>query len=191
MSEAGLLGSRIVIDNMQEFWVFGYGSLMWRPGFPYVKRTSAQVYGLHRALCVYSHVHRGTAERPGLVLGLDRGGSCHGIGFQIAPENKDETIAYLRGREQVTMVYKEVMRPMVVDDDGTRRSVEALFYIADRDHLQYAGRLSLDEQVRLVRQGVGVSGKNPEYLDNTVDHLMQMGVRDRFLEKVSQMARTP
>lgn len=189
MSGTGSLVSGIVIDNMQEFWVFGYGSLMWRPGFPYEKRNPAQVYGLHRALCVYSHVHRGTAERPGLVLGLDRGGSCHGIGFQVAPENKDETIAYLRGREQVTMVYKEVMRPMVVTDDGTPRSVEALFYIADRDHHQYAGRLKLDEQVRLVRQGIGVSGKNPEYLDNTIEQLVKMGVRDRFLEKVNHMAR--
>ncbi|MBV9246385.1 MAG: gamma-glutamylcyclotransferase, partial [Methylobacteriaceae bacterium] len=90
-----------------DFWVFGYGSLMWRPGFAFVERQLATVRGYHRALCVYSHVHRGTPDRPGLVLGLDRGGACRGVAFHVAGEKWAETIAYLRGREQVTMVYRE------------------------------------------------------------------------------------
>jgi len=86
------------------FWVFGYGSLMWRPGFPFEESQLAMVRGYHRALCVYSHVHRGTPEQPGLVLGLDRGGSCKGIAFRVRETLMDETLAYLRDREQVTRV---------------------------------------------------------------------------------------
>src|SRR5579863_1684469 len=91
-----------------DLWVFGYGSLVWRPGFTFTDRQVATVRGYHRALCVYSHVHRGTPERPGLVLGLDRGGSCRGMAFRVAANHAEETIAYLRAREQVTSVYKEL-----------------------------------------------------------------------------------
>ena len=125
-----------------DFWVFGYGSLMWRPGFTYVERVPARLVGLHRALCVYSFVHRGTPERPGLVLGLDRGGMCRGIGYRVAAAKRAEAIAYLRGREQVTTVYLETMRQIELEDDARRR-VRALCYVVDRSHVQYAGRLTL------------------------------------------------
>jgi len=171
---------------MQEFWVFGYGSLMWRPGFPYVKCVSAHLYGLHRALCIYSHVHRGTSHRPGLVLGLDRGGSCRGMAYQVAPDDVSETVSYLREREQTTMVYHEVNRLIRLHDQKDR-TVEAMFYIVDRQHAQYAGRLSLENQVKFVSQGVGKSGKNPEYVKSCVEHLQQMGVRDRPLEKLNSL----
>jgi cation transport regulator ChaC len=97
------------MTDKAELWVFGYGSLMWRPGFAFVERHLATVHGFHRSLCVYSHVHRGTAARPGLVLGLDRGGSCRGVAFKVAALDREATIAYLREREQVTMVYREVV----------------------------------------------------------------------------------
>jgi cation transport protein ChaC len=166
-----------------DLWVFGYGSLMWRPGFPYRERRHARLNGYHRALCVFSHVHRGTPQRPGLVLGLDRGGRCHGVAFQVAAEEAAETVAYLRAREQVTGVYVERRLPVRLDGGGT---VEALTYVVDRRHPQYAGRLPEDELLRLVRQGVGVSGANPDYVRQTHAHLVEMGVTDPVLAHLAQ-----
>ncbi|HEY8564291.1 MAG TPA: gamma-glutamylcyclotransferase [Beijerinckiaceae bacterium] len=165
-----------------DLWVFGYGSLMWRPGFAYLERRHARLQGYHRALCVLSHHHRGTPQRPGLVLGLDRGGSCHGVAFRVEGAEAEATIAYLREREQVTSVYLE-RRLAVRLDDGRR--TEAVTYIVDRAHPQYAGRLPEDEVLRLVRQGVGVSGINPDYVRSTQEHLVGMGVRDPLLTRLA------
>src|SRR6185369_14763042 len=129
-----------------DLWVFGYGSLMWRPGFDYVERIDAKLIGAHRALCVYSFVHRGTPERPGLVLGLDRGGACRGIAFRIAPADREPTIHYLREREQVTSVYLEVLRGVTLLGQPECR-VQELTYVVDRGHPQYAGKLSIDERL--------------------------------------------
>lgn len=168
---------------MQDLWVFGYGSLMWRPGFPHVERHHALLHGMHRSLCVFSHVHRGSPERPGLVLGLDRGGACRGVAFRVAGEHREETVAYLRAREQVTMVYVEELRRITVLGED-RRTVEALCYTVDRSHPQYAGRLDLAHRAELVRHGVGQSGANPDYLGNTVRHLREIGIRDAELEAI-------
>src|SRR5690349_2563312 len=85
-----------------DLWVFGYGSLIWKPGFEFVEQRPARLIGEHRSLCIYSMVHRGTPEKPGLVLGLDRGGACQGVAFRVARKQRDATVAYLREREQVT-----------------------------------------------------------------------------------------
>src|SRR6478736_5010878 len=142
-----------------ELWVFGYGSLMWRPGFEFIERVPARLIGEHRALCVYSFVHRGTSEKPGLVLGLDRGGACRGVAFRVPAKARAETIDYLRAREQVTKVYIETYRTITVFGTPERR-VTGLVYCVDRGHAQYAGRLTLDHQLRLVREGHGRSGIN-------------------------------
>src|SRR5436309_7687850 len=105
----------------EELWVFGYGSLIWRPGFSFVERAQARLVGAHRSLCVYSFVHRGTPERPGLVLGLDQGGACRGMAYRVAANRRAETIAYLRAREQVTMVYRESVRSIWLEHDPGRR----------------------------------------------------------------------
>ena len=166
-----------------DLWVFGYGSLMWRPGFDYEEKQVAVVRGYHRALCVYSHVHRGTPERPGLVLGLDRGGSCKGIAFRVAASKAVDTIAYLRAREQVTMVYREIVLKAVTVDG---RVVNAVSYAVDRTHEQYAGMLDLPDLERFVGQGVGVSGANPDYVRNTYEHMAGLGIADATLKALTQ-----
>ena len=160
-------------------WVFGYGSLIWRPGFEHIDARQALLRGLHRQLCVYSFTHRGTEERPGLVFGLDRGGACRGMAFEVDKPIWEKTHAYLREREQGNDVYKESWRSVKLDDG---RVVDALTFVADRDHRQYAGRLPREDQLRLVRQGVGNSGKNPEYVINTYAHLAQMEIKDETLK---------
>jgi len=165
---------------MSELWVFAYGSLMWQPGFEFRERVSAALIGAHRSLCVYSFHHRGTTDCPGLVLGLDQGGACRGVAFSVAPENRDETLAYLRAREQVTDVYMEVVKPISLLD-GSGREREAVCYVADRGHPQYAGRLSLTRQAKLVQSAAGLAGSNLDYVLNTVQHLEEVGIHDAEL----------
>ena len=171
-----------------DLWIFGYGSLMWRPGFDYLEARQAKLIGEHRALCIYSFVHRGTPEKPGLVLGLDRGGACQGMAFRVAAERRDEVVAYLREREQATSVYREVLRSVWLDGDARNR-VSALVYVTDRGHVQYAGRLTLAQQLHIVRQGHGQSGPNDEYVISTVAALEQQGYRDRSLHQLAAMLR--
>jgi len=167
-------------------WVFGYGSLMWRPGFAYARRCKAILRGWRRSLCVFSHVYRGSPERPGLVLGLDRGGACAGEAFEVDAALRETTIRYLREREQATAVYLERIAPITLES-GER--VSALTYVADRLHRQYAGRLDREAMLTYVRAGKGESGDNAEYVLETYDHLRALGVRDRDLEWLSARLR--
>jgi cation transport protein ChaC len=168
-----------------DLWVFGYGSLMWRPGFEFRERVPARLFGMHRALCVYSFVHRGTPERPGLVLGLDRGGTCRGIAFRVAAAAREKTVAYLRAREQVTAVYLETMRLIELEEEARRR-VRALCFTVDRRHAQYAGRLTVAEAVRHVRQGRGSSGSNRDYVEDAVRALNALGYRKTDLHLIAE-----
>jgi glutathione-specific gamma-glutamylcyclotransferase len=184
MNEAVAQNMAVKTGN-EDLWVFAYGSLMWRPGFDFLDRVPARLIGLHRALCVFSFVHRGTPERPGLVLGLDRGGMCRGIAFRVAGCSRAQTIAYLRGREQVTTVYVETTRQIELEDPARRR-VRALCYIVDRSHVQYAGRLTLAESLHHVRQGHGQSGPNRDYVLETVRALEALGYRESELHLLAQ-----
>jgi glutathione-specific gamma-glutamylcyclotransferase len=183
------LNNAVELHNREDLWVFGYGSLMWRPGFDFLERVPARLIGLHRALCVYSFVHRGTPERPGLVLGLDRGGMCRGIAFRVAAKARKKTVEYLRAREQVTTVYLEAIRRIELEDEP-RRQVRALCFIVDRSHVQYAGRLTLSECVHHVRQGHGSSGANRDYVLETVQALEALGYRETDLHLIAEAIRS-
>jgi cation transport protein ChaC len=138
-----------------DLWVFGYGSLMWRPGFAFAERQPALLRGAHRSLCVYSWHHRGTPAMPGLVLGLARGGACRGVAFRVPAAERAETMAYLTEREQQNYVYRERYRPLVLGDG---RRVTGLTYLMAPGHTQYAQGLTPEQQLAFVRQGHGISG---------------------------------
>jgi glutathione-specific gamma-glutamylcyclotransferase len=181
-----LRGKNAPASDPDDLLVFGYGSLMWQPGFEYLERQGALVHGWRRSLCIYSYVYRGTPDRPGLVLGLDRGGACHGVVFRVAASLRAPTIEYLRQRELVTAVYVE---KIVVAHLADGCKARALAYVADRNHPQYAGRLQREQLLSLVTQGVGRSGPNVDYVLNTEAHLRENGVRDPVLEWLAVQLR--
>jgi len=177
-----------VNNTDQTHWVFAYGSLMWRPGFSFVEKQPATLMGYSRSLCVYSHVHRGTPDKPGLVYGLDRlqeNDVCQGIAYRVESENWKDTVKYLRDREQVTSVYIEEMANIIFSENDTD-STTALTYRVDRSHKQYAGQLSLDEQLKYIRQGHGQSGDCKEYVLSTAEHLIELNVEDKNLQALAK-----
>jgi cation transport protein ChaC len=168
---------------MSDLWVFGYGSLMWNPGFPYEEAQHAVLTGHHRALCIYSTEYRGTPERPGLVFGLDQGGSCEGVAFNVPAPSRQSTLAYLAERELITGIYRAAHRTVALAD-GSGRHVPALCFIVERPHPQYAGRLSLGEQAAIVRASRGRRGLDLDYVLSTHRHLIELGIRDRALDRL-------
>ncbi|MDD9911298.1 MAG: gamma-glutamylcyclotransferase [Ahrensia sp.] len=171
----------------QHFWVFGYGSLMWKPGFQHDAAVPARMSGVHRSPCIYSWVHRGTQDYPGIVLGLDQGGSCRGMAFKVADHDRARVMDYLRERELVTNVYRETSRPAQLD---TGEIVACTVFVVRRNHDQYAGRLDHDALVERIAKAQGQSGDNITYFANTVDHMKQMGIRDHALERVVSELKT-
>jgi len=176
-----------MIDTVRDIWVFGYGSLIWKPDFIHQEKRRARLYGYHRNLCVYSVEHRGTVARPGLVFGLDRGGMCDGVAYRIAAMDVPGVIAALRAREQVTGVYRERMRPVTLFDrkrSQFENSVMAICYVVDPVHRQYVGGLSYRAQADLVMPAIGKSGTNDDYVCNTHCALSEIDIRDRHLDRL-------
>ena len=165
-------------------WVFGYGSLMWRPGFDFVERAEALHHGRRRAFCIYSVHHRGTPQRPGLVLGLAPGGAVRGVAYRVAEAAWPETYAYLLEREQPTETYVEAEIRLRLPGD---RRVDAVAFLSDRSHPQWAGDLSLEEQAELIAGATGLSGRNLDYLRDLVGHLREAGIRDPAMERLLHM----
>jgi cation transport protein ChaC len=161
-------------------WVFGYGSLIWHPGFPVASRHIARLDGWRRSFCMRSIHHRGSVEEPGLVLALDRqeGAACHGVLFAVTAGEEDATIRALRERELVSSAYLETSVPVTLRD-GTR--IEALCYVIDPDHEQYCGGLDLEEQARIIARATGGRGPNRDYLLSTAQHLADLGIEDADL----------
>ena len=172
--------------SSKDIWVFAYGSLMWRAGFAYVERQPALLHGYHRALCIHSTRYRGTADCTGLVVGLDRGGSCRGRAYKIAPADAEATLAYLWKRELDTDSY--VAKRLAVTLPEGR--VTAWAFVANHaNRTQYAGKLAPDEAARRVARGHGVEGSALEYLANTLEHLTEMGIEEGPLHAILEMAR--
>jgi cation transport protein ChaC len=164
-----------------EKWVFGYGSLMWRPGFPYVERRPARLHGRRRAFCIYSVHHRGTYERPGLVLGLAPGGAVRGAAYRIADGDWTAVYDYLREREQPTETYFEAWAEIALES-GVK--TQALVFLSDVNHPQWAGKLTLEEQAALISGAEGLSGPNIDYLRDLVFHLREEGINDGGMERL-------
>lgn len=161
-------------------WVFAYGSLIWRPDFVAAETRMARLAGWHRAMCILSTVYRGTPDCPGLVLGLDRGGSCRGRALLVAAAEWPAVKAMLDARELVTGVYHPRFLPVRLDDG---RRVVAYAYVCDRGHTQYWAGAAADA-VRLIRQGQGAAGRARDYLASTVEHLAALGIADRALHRL-------
>lgn len=187
---AGELARRkqALIDSLapgEDFRIFGYGSLMWEPGFDFLEARPARLHGWHRAFCMYSFRYRGTPERPGLVLGLDRGGSCRGIAFRVAAARAEEVIDYLWGREMLNGIYE----PRLLSVHMAGEKVGCHAFVADRGHEQYAGGLPMSEVERIIRVSVGERGANVDYLASTVRHLDEMGIENGPLHRLLERLR--
>ena len=161
-------------------WVFGYGSLLWNPGFPFVEQRTAKLSGYRRSFSMRSIHHRGTVEDPGLVLALDEKDQavCDGVAFLVAPEHQVDTLEYLRERELISSAYIEKILMIDVKDVGP---VESVVYVIDETHDQYCD-LSLSEQANTIAHAVGGLGPNWEYLRNTVNFLNDSQIYDADLQ---------
>lgn len=169
-------------------WVFGYGSLLWNPGFPVAEQVHAQLADYARSFCMRSIHHRGTEAEPGLVLALDAhpGAVCDGLALRAQPGTEEATLAYLRERELISSAYVEEMVPLDLRDG---RRVQAVAYIIDAAHVQYCGGLPLEEQAQIIARAVGGRGPNTEYLYNTASHLEDLGIPDPELHWLVERVR--
>lgn len=168
-------------------WVFGYGSLLWNPGFEVAEQTVATLHGWHRSFCMSSIHHRGTEEDPGLVLALDaaENGSCNGLALRVAPGTEEKALAELRERELISSAYLEKVLTLKGKDG---REITAVTYVIDPDHRQYID-LTLEEQAKVISTAVGDRGPNTDYLYNTAAHLAELGIKDAELDWLSDRVR--
>ncbi|MCG7494180.1 gamma-glutamylcyclotransferase [Thalassobius sp. Cn5-15] len=169
-------------------WVFGYGSLLWNPGFAPAEQALATLPDYHRSFCMSSIHHRGTVEKPGLVLALDElaGASCHGLALSVRAGEEEEVLAYLRERELVSSAYLEKVLEVDLRDG---RRVQAVTYVIDPHHEQYCGGMALERQADIIAHAVGGRGPNPEYLYNTASHLHALGIQDAELDWLTERVR--
>ena len=169
-----------------DLWVFGYGSLMGSPGFRYAEKETALARGYHRALCILSSRYRGTPEKPGLVMGLCRGGSCWGMAFRVPQSRAQHVLDTLWKREMLNRVYKPTVIRVTA---APGRRILALAFVADTAHKQFVRELDLHGRARLVAQGIGQRGRCVDYIRNTLEHMLALGVNDPHLARVLDLAR--
>lgn len=163
-----------------DLWVFGYGSLLWDPGFAPAERASARLDGWHRSFCMLSIHHRGTEAEPGLVLALDaaEGAVCRGAALRVAAGEEAAVLTMLRARELISSAYVERALPVRLGDG---RQVGAVTYVIDPAHRQYC-RFDLETQARMIARSTGGRGPNRDYLYATAAHLADEGMGDTDLD---------
>jgi cation transport protein ChaC len=169
-------------DGAGPVWIFAYGSLIWQPEFEQAAAEPARLHGWHRSFCLYSYDYRGTRSHPGLTLGLDRGGSCHGIAFCLAQESLPQSLDRLWLREMTAPRVYDLRTVGVRTGKGV---TPALAFTVRRDHPDYAGRLSLDEMARIIAGAAGRRGRCRDYLDSTLRQLAAHGIADRPLRRLA------
>jgi cation transport protein ChaC len=166
-------------------WIFAYGSLMWNPEMCFAERLPARIRGYHRSFCLYSPEYRGTREKPGLVLGLDRGGSCRGIAYRLAEATLAAEIDLIWTREMTGFVYH--MTPVKMATE--RGPVSGYAFTVRRDSRDYAGRLPHEAAARIIATSKGDRGTGREYLANTARHLEELGIADSALHRIEALVR--
>ncbi|MDB5897467.1 MAG: chaC-like family protein [Ramlibacter sp.] len=169
--------------GQDDLWVFGYGSLIWRPDFDFEERRPATVHGWHRALKMWSRINRGTPERPGLVFGLLSGGCCRGVVFRIARPHGGETLARLWTREMTTAVYD----PRWLHAHTPQGPVRALAFTLSRQSPNHTGELSAEEYKAIFALASGIYGTTHDYAHRTLEELRRHDIRDRNLEKLLRL----
>lgn len=169
-------------DNSNDVWVFGYGSLIWRPEFEYIESHIANVKGYHRSLCLWSRVNRGTPESPGLVFGLDAGGQCQGKVYKLAKDNLETTMLNLWRREMPSASYI----PSWLDCYTDIGHVKALAFTMNQADSSYAPNLSIDQTIDIVRQGHGKYGACTDYVLETAKALESVGISDQKLFAIAK-----
>ncbi len=167
-------------------WIFGYGSLLWNPGFKPAEQVRADLKGYSRSFCMLSVRHRGTEYKPGLVLALDEAGAemvCSGMGLRASEAQADDVLAYLRERELISSAYEEKWINLTLIDG---RCVRAVTYVVDQNHVQYC-QYDLDHQARIIAGAVGGRGPNPEYLYKTAELLQSLHIADTELDYLAKV----
>ena len=167
-------------------WIFGYGSLMWNPALRYVERRAALIRGYHREFCLLARAGRGSPERPGLMLSLEPGGSCHGVAYRLPPGKIGSELDIVWRREMLTRSY----RPVWVAARTARGTAHAIAFAANLEHERYRGGLDAETMARYLAEGAGPLGRCCDYLFDTVAHLRAMGIRDRRMEALERRVRT-
>jgi cation transport protein ChaC len=173
------------LPRTESAWIFAYGSLLWDPGFEYEESRPATIYGYHRRFCIYSHIYRGTSERQGLVFGLDRGGSCRGRAFRVAPNFTRQVLSKIWDREMIYSVYLPRILSAHVDEDR----IKCRTFVANQCHEQFAGKMDLPRTAEMIAGASGKAGTNSDYLENTLTHLQELGLQDRRLLRLRAEVR--
>ena len=174
-----------MVDTKKNIWIFGYGSLMWKPEFLYSDIQPALLRGYHRSLCVYSIEYRGTFKSPGLVLGLDNGGSCKGLAMRVEQGNAKDVIEYLHNREMKHQAY----RPKWLTISIPKKKVKAYCFVVNRNHTQYTGKLNEQKMLELILEGNGKGGSCLNYLQNTIRELDKLGIKNGPLHRIARLAK--